>query len=59
MTGKKFSREFKQEAVELATKRGVSAAQASRGLGIHAAVLRRWVRAAKADGLAASPEMAS
>ncbi len=41
MTGKKFSREFKQVAVELATKRGVSAAQASRDLRIHAAVLRR------------------
>lgn len=50
-----FSREFKQEAVELVTKRGVSAAQASRDLGIHATVLRRWVRASETDGLAAFP----
>ena len=55
MTRRMFSREFKQEAVELVTKRGVSAAQASRDLGIHATVLRRWVRAAAADGPAAFP----
>ncbi len=55
MTERKFSREFKQEAVELLKKRGVSAAQASRDLGIHATVLRRWVRAAAADRPAAFP----
>lgn len=55
MTRRMFSREFKQEAVELVTKRGVSAAQASRDLGIHATVLRRWVRAAAYDGPAAFP----
>ncbi len=55
MTRRMFSREFKQEAVELVTKRGVSAAQASRDLGIHATVLRRWVRAAVSDGPAAFP----
>ncbi|WP_417279523.1 transposase, partial [Celeribacter sp.] len=42
MTRRMFSREFKLEAVELITKRGVSMAQASRDLGIHATVLRRW-----------------
>ena len=55
MTRRVFSREFKREAVELLTKRGVSAAQASRDLGIHATVLRRWVRAAEADGPMAFP----
>lgn len=55
MTRRMFSREFKQEAVELITKRGVSMAQASRDLGIHATVLRRWVRAAEADGPSAFP----
>ena len=50
-----FSREFKQEAVELVTTREVSAAQASRDPGIHATVLRRWVRASEADGPAALP----
>lgn len=50
-----FSREFEREAVELVTKRGVSAAQASRDPGIHATVLRRWVWAAAVDGPAAFP----
>lgn len=55
MTRRAFSREFKQEAVELITKRGVSTAQASRDLGIHAAVLRRWGRASETDGQLRSP----
>ena len=55
MTRRAFSREFKQEAVELITKRGVSEAQASRDLGINATVLRRWVRASETDGSAAFP----
>lgn len=55
MTRRAFSREFKQEAVELITRRGVSTAQASRDIGIHATVLRRWVRASEADGSAAFP----
>ena len=55
MTRRMFSREFKQEAVDLVKQRGVSAAQASRDLGIHATVLRRWVRASEADGPAAFP----
>jgi transposase len=53
-----FSREFKQEAVELVTKRGVNAAQASRDLGIHATVLRRWVLP-RLMAPQLSPEMAS
>ncbi len=55
MTRRVFSREFKQEAVELVTERGVSAAQASRDLGIHATVLRRWIRAAEANGSGVFP----
>ena len=55
MTRRAFSREFKQEAMELITKRGVSTAQAARHLGTHATVLRRWVRAYEADGSAAFP----
>ena len=53
MARRMFSREFKQEAVELVTKRGVSAVQASRDLGIHATVLRRWIRAVAVDEPAA------
>lgn len=55
MTRRVFSREFKQDAVELVTERGMSAAQASRDLGIHATVLRRWIRAEESSGSGAFP----
>jgi transposase InsO family protein len=44
---RKFSREFKLEAVKLVRDRGVTAAQASRDLDVHANVLRKWVREAE------------
>ena len=44
MQRRKFSREFKIEAVKLVRERGVSVAQACRDLGVHENVLRRWVR---------------
>ncbi len=44
MTRRKFSREFKIEAVNLVTGRGVSIAQAARDLDLHQTVLGRWVR---------------
>ena len=43
MQRRKFSREFKLEAVRLVRERGVSAAQAARDLEVHANVLRKWV----------------
>ena len=43
MERRKFTREFKREAVQLITERGVTVAQAARDLGVHGAVLRRWV----------------
>ena len=43
MTRRQFSLEFKREAPYLVTQRGVSVAQAARGLDLHATVLRRWV----------------
>ena len=46
---RKFSDEFKQEAVRLVTGRGVSLSQAARDLGIHVNLLRTWVRTATAD----------
>jgi transposase len=56
MTGRRrFSREFKVEAVRLVRERGVSMAQASRELGVHVNVIRSWVRAHGADPLAAFP----
>ena len=40
MERKRYAREFKLEAVRLVKERGVSVAQASRDLGVHANVLR-------------------
>lgn len=51
---RKFSDEFKQEAVRLVTTRGVSMAQAARDLGVHVNLLRTWVRTATADAAAAA-----
>jgi len=50
-----FSQEFKHEAVKLIRERGVTAAQASRDLGVHANVLRDWVKAYEADPAHAFP----
>jgi transposase len=44
MRRRKFSREFKVEAVKLVRERGVSAAQAARDLDVHENVLRNWVK---------------
>lgn len=44
MTRRKFSREFKLEAVKLVTERGVAVAQAARDLDVAESVLRRWMR---------------
>jgi transposase len=44
MQRRKFSREFKVEAVRLVRERGVSAAQAARDLDVHVNVLRKWVK---------------
>jgi transposase-like protein len=44
MERRKFTREFKLEAVRLIKERGVSYAQASRDLGVHTSQLRDWVK---------------
>jgi transposase len=44
MERRKFTREFKVEAVRLIKERGVSYAQASGDLGVHQSQLRSWVR---------------
>lgn len=49
MERRKFTREFKLEAVKLIKERGVSVAQASRDLGVHGTVLRSWVKVYEAD----------
>lgn len=48
-TRRRFSREFKQEAVRLVRERGVAMAEVARDLDLHVSVLRSWVRAQIAD----------
>lgn len=49
MRRRKFSREFKLEAVRLVKDRGVAVAQAARDLDVHENVLRKWVRDLSGD----------
>jgi transposase len=44
MERRKFTREFKLEAVRLIRDRGVSYAQASQDLGVHQSQLRDWAK---------------
>ena len=55
MTRRKFSRDFKVEAVRLVTDRGVAVAQAARDLDVAESVLRRWMRELTAAPTAAFP----
>jgi transposase len=55
MERRKFSREFKLEAVKLVVERGVGVAQAARDLDLHVNVLRKWVREQAADPQQAFP----
>ena len=55
MRRRKFSREFKIEAVRLVRERGVSVAQASRDIDVHENVLRKWVKEFGADPKQAFP----
>jgi transposase-like protein len=49
MERRKFTREFKLEAVKLIRDRAVSYAQASQDLNVHATQLRNWARAFAED----------
>jgi hypothetical protein len=44
MERRKFTREFKLEAVKLIKDRGVSYAQAAQDLGVHQSQLRGWAK---------------
>lgn len=55
MERRKFSREFKLEAVNLVRERGVTVAQAARDLDVHYNMLRNWVRGLGADPKHAFP----
>jgi transposase-like protein len=55
MERRKFTREFKLEAVRLIKERGVSYTQASQDLGVHQSQLRNWVKAQADDPVHAFP----
>lgn len=55
MERRKFSREFKIEAVRLIRERGVSVAQAARDLDLHENMLRRWMKEMAGDPAQAFP----
>ena len=54
-TRRRFTREFKVEAVRLVRERGVTVAQAARDLEVGQTVLRNWVRQFKQDPKDAFP----
>jgi len=50
---KKYTKEFKLDAVSLATEQGYQRSEAARSLGINANMLGRWIKEAETDdGLA-------
>ena len=55
MERRRFTREFKVEAVKLVRERRVSVAQAARDLDVHENVLRKWVKDIGSDPLQAFP----
>jgi len=55
MVRRRFSREFKLEAVRLVRERGVSVAQAGRDLAVHENQLRKWVKEFASDPSQAFP----
>ncbi|SFQ26460.1 transposase [Bradyrhizobium sp. Ghvi] len=55
MKRRKFSREFKIEAVKLVRERGVSVAQAGRDRDVHENVLRKCVKKFGSDPVQAFP----
>jgi len=43
-TRRKYTDEFKDEAVKLVTEQGYKISEAARNLGIHAGVLSKWIK---------------
>jgi len=52
---RRYTPEFKAEAVKLVTEKGYSVAEAARSLGIHDTLLRCWKQALEAQGDQAFP----
>ncbi len=47
---KRYTKQFKEEAVRLASQEGVSLTQVAQDLGVDASMLRRWRKEANVDG---------
>ncbi len=52
---KKYTREFKNEAVRLITEQGYKTSEAARNLGVHPSVLNRWKSQLAVEGKNAFP----
>lgn len=52
---KKFSKQFKIDAVKLVTEQGYNVSEAARNLGIHHSSLRRWIKQLETSGNQAFP----
>ncbi len=55
MARKRYSREYKQEAVQLVHQSDISISEIARNLGINDNILRRWVNEATEPGKQAFP----
>jgi len=52
---KKYSQEFKHDAVKLVIEQGYRVSEASRNLDVNTGVLRRWIKELEKDKAAAFP----
>jgi len=55
-TRRKYTDEFKDEAVKLVTEQGYRITEAARNLDIHDSLLRRWIKDRSPEGKEKSPE---
>ena len=55
MTRKRYSKQFKVDAVKLLTEQGYKVSEAARNLGIHNSSLRRWKKQFETNGNQAFP----
>jgi len=55
MTRKRYSKQFKVDAVKLVTEQGYKVSEAARNLGIHHSSLRRWKKQFETNGNQAFP----
>lgn len=46
---REYTKEFKRDAISLVIEQGYSQADAAKSLGVHAALLSRWIREYKTD----------